>query len=71
VAPACSPDYQADDTALAECPFSRRRKSSAGRLDLAGDAYNRFEIRPLPDANPMDCNGHGSHVAGIAAGYGR
>jgi len=25
---------------------------------------------PHPDPNPLDCNGHGSHVAGTAAGTG-
>jgi subtilisin family serine protease len=25
---------------------------------------------PQPDPNPLDCNGHGSHVAGTAAGGG-
>ena len=25
---------------------------------------------PTPDDNPLDCNGHGSHVAGTLAGYG-
>ena len=25
---------------------------------------------PHPDPNPLDCNGHGSHVAGTAAGSG-
>src|SRR6185436_11204741 len=25
---------------------------------------------PHPDPNPLDCNGHGSHVAGSAAGFG-
>ena len=24
----------------------------------------------MPDPNPLDCNGHGSHVAGTAAGFG-
>lgn len=46
----------------------------AGGTDLAGDAYdanatNGDEV-PVPDPNPTDCGGHGSHVAGIAAGYG-
>ncbi len=40
-----------------------------GGTDLAGDAYNGNNA-PAPDGNPMDCNGHGSHVAGIAGGYG-
>ncbi len=41
----------------------------AGGVDLAGDAYTGSNA-PVPDANPMDCNGHGSHVSGSAAGYG-
>jgi len=24
----------------------------------------------VPDPDPLDCNGHGSHVAGTAAGFG-
>ena len=42
--------------------------------DLVGDAYNAGGTGaakvPHPDADPMDCNEHGSHVAGTAAGYG-
>ncbi|GAA2751716.1 S8 family serine peptidase [Kitasatospora cinereorecta] len=49
-----------------------------GGQDLVGDAYDpspsAAEDRhtPHPDANPIDCalNGHGTHVAGTAAGYG-
>jgi subtilisin family serine protease len=43
--------------------------------DFAGDAYDADSAdpnaaTPHPDPNPLDCAGHGSHVAGIAAGYG-
>jgi minor extracellular serine protease Vpr len=45
-----------------------------GGIDLVGDDYHAggtTEQRvPHPDPNPLDCNGHGSHVAGSAAGFG-
>ena len=44
-----------------------------GGYDLVSDAYNSSKKEtstPHPDANPLDCGGHGSHVAGTAAGYG-
>ncbi len=46
-----------------------------GGFDFAGDAYNPNDIAhesPIPDKDPLDCadNGHGTHVAGIAAGLG-
>lgn len=34
--------------------------------DLVGDDYTGANT-PQPDADPMDCGGHGSHVAGIIA----
>ncbi|KAJ6443769.1 subtilisin [Purpureocillium lavendulum] len=34
--------------------------------DLVGDAYTGYNT-PVPDNDPMDCGGHGSHVAGIIA----
>jgi uncharacterized repeat protein (TIGR01451 family) len=40
-----------------------------GGWDFAGDLYTGSNA-PTPDPNPMDCGGHGSHVAGTAAGYG-
>jgi minor extracellular serine protease Vpr len=47
-----------------------------GGIDLVGDDYNAdpddpaYQPVPHPDPNPLDCNGHGSHVAGSAAGSG-
>src|SRR5262249_10000381 len=46
-----------------------------GGTDLVGDAYDASSPHPAqnippPDPNPLDCNGHGSHVAGTAAGFG-
>ncbi|KAG0341609.1 hypothetical protein BG000_008554 [Podila horticola] len=34
--------------------------------DFVGDLYNG-QNTPVPSSNPMDCAGHGSHVAGIVA----
>ncbi|MEV0536994.1 S8 family serine peptidase [Kitasatospora sp. NPDC050463] len=50
----------------------------AGGRDLVGDDYNpdpaspHHQPDPHPDDNPIDCalNGHGTHVAGTAAGFG-
>lgn len=50
-----------------------------GGYDLVGDDYNAdpaagaaYQPVPHPDSNPLDCAtaGHGTHVAGTAAGYG-
>ncbi len=40
-----------------------------GGYDFAGDAYDGSNA-PQPDPNPLDCNGHGTHVGGTAAGFG-
>ncbi|KAK6500002.1 hypothetical protein TWF481_010359 [Arthrobotrys musiformis] len=34
--------------------------------DFVGDSYNG-QNTPVPDNDPMDCGGHGTHVAGIVA----
>jgi len=44
-------------------------------FDFAGDAYNAngttdAALLPLPDANPMDTNSHGTSVASLMAGFG-
>ena len=52
-----------------------------GGHDFVGDDYNAdpnadpegdfpYQPVPHPDANPLDCQGHGSHVAGTAGGSG-
>lgn len=44
--------------------------------DFVGDAFNAdpasasYNPVPVPDANPDDCNGHGTHVAGIIGADG-
>jgi len=41
----------------------------AGGYDFVGNAYDGYnDINP--GDNPLDCGGHGTHVAGSAAGYG-
>ena len=55
--------------------FGAKAPRVKGGIDLVGDAYDPGSedpeiATPHPDPNPLDCNGHGSHVAGIAAGSG-
>ncbi|KAF9584281.1 hypothetical protein BGW38_006976, partial [Lunasporangiospora selenospora] len=50
----------------AEGCFARYGKNCRVKFgwDFVGDAYTGANT-PIPDSDPMDCQGHGSHVAGI------
>jgi subtilisin family serine protease len=61
-------DYQANNrTVITDGTFPTAKV--VGGFDFAGDAYNGSNT-PAPDPDPMDCNSHGTHVAGTAAGLG-
>jgi uncharacterized repeat protein (TIGR01451 family) len=64
-------DYQTESTNTASFTTAGSFPTAkvVGGTDFAGDAYTGSNA-PVPDANPMDCNGHGSHVSGTAAGFG-
>lgn len=55
--------------------FGQSAPRVKGGIDLVGDSYNAGDedekLRvPHPDDNPLDCGGHGTHVAGTAGGGG-
>ena len=64
--------FEANDPTVVEAGSFPTAKVVGG-YDFVGDDYNADDPDhdvPQPDADPLDCNGHGSHVAGIAAGFG-
>jgi subtilisin family serine protease len=67
-------DFRNDNHTIIE-PGSFPTAKVAGGYDFVGDAYNANSSDPAintphPDPDPADCNGHGSHTAGTAAGDG-
>ncbi len=68
-------DYTGQDfTTLGEPGNLFPTAKVVGGWDFVGDDYDAAgsgaALIPVPDPDPMDCNGHGSHVAGTAAGFG-
>jgi hypothetical protein len=67
-------DFTNDDPTVIE-PGSFPTAKVVGGYDFVGDAYDASSdvvdaLIPHPDPDPIDCYGHGSHVAGTAAGFG-
>ena len=70
--PGADADYEANDpAALGDAPFPTAK--IAGGYDFVGEEYDSEDPEldvPDPDPDPMDLHGHGTHVAGIVAGFG-
>jgi hypothetical protein len=60
---------QNDGTRIDDLPGLFPNAKVAGGYDFAGDDYDGYTI-PRPDPDPMDCDGHGTSVAGVAGGLG-
>ena len=68
-------DYAANDSTVDRARHLPDAPRSIDGWDFVGDAYDPenadgARATPVPDPDPLDCNGHGSHVAGTAAGFG-
>jgi minor extracellular serine protease Vpr len=66
--------FDADNHTIIE-PGSFPTAKVVGGFDFVGDNFDSDSDDPAkrvphPDPDPIDCNGHGSHVAGTAAGFG-
>jgi subtilisin family serine protease len=65
-------DYRKNDSTRIE-PGSFPTAKVVGGFDFAGDEYDAGDPAhsiPHPDPDPLDGDGHGTHVAGILAGFG-
>jgi subtilisin family serine protease len=72
--PGRTSDYTGNDRTVVETGTFPTARVVGGR-DFAGDSYNASSTTaanrtPRPDPDPLDCGGHGTHVAGTAAGSG-
>jgi subtilisin family serine protease len=67
-------DYDRNNTtAITETGTLFPSAKVVGGYDFVGDDYNadaEATSTPQPDPDPMDCNDHGTHVAGTTAGFG-
>jgi minor extracellular serine protease Vpr len=66
---------KADTRAADKKLFGPDAPKVKGGFDFSGDTYDASSdipalTMPHPDPNPLDCEGHGSHTAGTAAGFG-
>ncbi|MBC8159955.1 MAG: S8 family serine peptidase [Roseiflexaceae bacterium] len=68
-----TPAYVENNPLLVE-PGSFPTRKVTGGYDFAGDNYSAIgdatAIVPMPDADPLDCTGRGTHIAGVIAGVG-
>ncbi|MEV0680365.1 S8 family serine peptidase [Actinosynnema sp. NPDC050436] len=72
--PGTIPAFEAIDETKVDPSYFPTAKVVGG-YDFVGNGYDGASTDPAvntpkPDPNPIDCNGHGSHVAGTSAGFG-
>ena len=67
-------DFEGNDPDVIELGTFPNTKVVGGH-DFVGNSYDASSNdpginTPIPDSDPLDCNGHGTHVSGSAAGRG-